>query len=611
MALDKIWPFLKFKTFNNGIKMQCALLESANIPSNEEISALHKKKRRRVKNMFFLLVLFIVITFGVVMFLKYVLWKDDFNPSSTVELGRIGAVASEHGDCSRVGINILKSGGSAVDGAIATALCVGTLNSFASGIGGGGFMLIRTPNGTTEMIDFREKAPILSTRSMFNEHPGRSQEGGLSVGIPGELRGFELAWKRYGKLPWSKLFEPSITIAKKFTVGPFLAKMIKSQSSFIMKYEGLRKQFAPEGELLEEGNEISRFNFSKTLTKIAEKGANVFYQGDMAESLVDFISENGGIATLEDFKNYTAIVRPTISTFYHGRKIITGPLPTSGHILLSILNILEGYRLNIQNEQKLNIHRMVEAMKYGFAQRSELGDSDFVNIKDRLEEFLDKDLASQIRRNISDNCTYSYEHYNPKYEPINSGGTTHISVMKEGFGVSLTSSINFHFGSKLLHSETGILLNNQMDDFSKAKKSHFSQFIPSVNNFVEPGKRPLSSATPVVVENNGNLEWILGGAGGTKIITGVLEVLINSLDYGMDILDSIVAPRFHHELFPEVLTLESDFNYDLAMCMQEFGHQIRFINQSYLSVVNGVNSNDDGSIVAYSDPRKNGRAAAY
>ncbi|KAI8078826.1 gamma-glutamyltransferase [Halteromyces radiatus] len=440
--------------------------------------------------------------------------------------GTHGAVAVETEECSNVGVEILRRGGNAVDSALASTLCIGVMNNFATGIGGGGFMLIRSPNGTFEFIDFRETAPQASTQNMFVDDPLLAQRGGLAIGVPGEIRGLELAHNRHGALPWADLFKPAIELARNgFKTTRYLHEKLLKAEPWILEKSEWKDIYAPQGRAAQPGEIIKRPTLAKTLEIIANEGANAFYEGPIAESMIKTIQQAGGIMTLDDLRNYKPLIRPTISTYYHGTKITTCSAPTSGPILLSMLNILERYSLHTLGRIGVNIHRLVEAMKFGYAFRTEFGDPDFTHLEDRYQEVITKDWASKARANISDYETHSPLYYQPKYDHIDNHGTMHLTVVDENDGVvALTSTVNLLFGSRVMDPETGIIFNDEMDDFSIPGQPNDFGLYPAVYNYVAPGKRPLSSITPTIVEQDGKFEFALGGSGGSQIATASLNV---------------------------------------------------------------------------------------
>ncbi|CAO3619887.1 unnamed protein product [Mucor hiemalis] len=399
--------------------------------------------------------------------------------------GSKGAVAVEAEECSNVGVDILKKGGNAVDAAIASTLCIGVIDSFATGIGGGGFMLIRSPNGTFEFIDFRETAPKAATHDMFVKDPSLAAVGPLSVAVPGEIRGLELAHKRHGKLAWSELFAPSIRIARNgFKATGLLEIRVKTEELWMKNSSEWADVYYPNGVAINEGDIVKRPTLANTLELISEKGADEFYEGEIAKKLVKTIQTAGGIITLEDFKNYKPIIRPTMSTYYNGRKITTCSEPTSGPVILSVLNLIERFQFKVEGLTGLNLHRLVEAFKFGYAFRTEMGDPDFIHNTERIEEITTKDFASTIRRQITDDITHDPLYYNPKFDHIESHGTMHLSVVDEHDGaVALTSTVNLIFGSHIMDAETGIVLNDEMDDFSIPNTPNMFGLYPSEFNY--------------------------------------------------------------------------------------------------------------------------------
>ncbi|CAO3664756.1 unnamed protein product [Umbelopsis vinacea] len=529
--------------------------------------------------------------------------------------GQYGAVAVEAEQCSMSELTVvLKKGGNAVDSAIASALCIGVIDSFATGIGGGGFMLIRSPNGTYDFIDFREAAPAAAHKDMYVEDPSKAQVGGLAVGVPGEIRGFQLAHERHGKLSWPELFAPAIHISRHgFNTTRLLAQRIQSAADWIMRDPSFAEVFAPSGKLAVEGELIKRPSLADTLEIIAQQGPDAFYEGFIAASLVNTTVRTGGILTLDDMKSYRAIVRPPISTYYHGRKVVTGGAPTSGHVLISALNILERFNLRLLGEVGVNIHRLVESLKYGFAFRTELGDPDYLDNADRLEEIISKDWSSIVRHNISDDRTHSIEYYNPIFDNAEAHGTMHLSVVDENDGaVALTSTVNLLFGARVMDPVTGIILNDEMDDFSIPGIPNAFGLQPSVYNYVAPGKRPLSSCTPTIIERDSKFEMAVGASGGSMIVTATLNVIIDVVDYGKNIYDAIVSPRLHHQLMPNSAIVEHDYPKNHITALQSRGHDVVVLPPSIkVTAVQGVMRSPDGTVYGASDVRKFGQAAVY
>ncbi|CEP11108.1 hypothetical protein [Parasitella parasitica] len=521
---------------------------------------------RRFKNWIFTACITLVVTiqsfaYARVLPQESVIVND--NKISHKVSGEHGAVAVENERCSRAGLDVLKDGGSAVDSAIASALCIGVINSFATGIGGGGFMLVRTSDGEYDFIDYRETAPGASTEDMYVLNGTLSRISGLAVGVP--------YWRdsRYGKLSWSRLFRDAIDIAKNgFVANELMYKRLKGSQAWLLNSPEWIEVFAPNGTIAQPGDIIKRPTLGKTLEVIADQGADVFYSGYIAKSIVKTTAKNGGIMTLADLGNYKALSRPVVSTSYHGYKIFTTSAPTSGPILLNILNLVEPYNFAQDGRRNtLNMHRLVEAFKFGYAARTEMGDPSFTDIEGRMEEVISKEWADLVRKNITDDETHNAEYYQPHFAGNDPHGTMHLSVVdRDGSAVALTSTINLIFGSRIMDPETGIILNDEQDDFSNPGISNAFGYSPSAANFVAPGKRPLSSITPTIIEDeNGLLKMVVGASGGSEIITATINTIINALDFNMDLFDAVGLPRIHHQLLPNKIGVETGFDSKIAL----------------------------------------------
>ncbi|KAF8984353.1 hypothetical protein BGZ46_008220 [Entomortierella lignicola] len=526
-----------------------------------------------------------------------------------------GAVATEEIHCSEIGVQVLKDGGNAVDAAVASCLCIGTVNMFSAGIGGGGFMTIRLPNGTVEVIDFRETAPAGANPNMYKKDPLLAQKGGLSVAVPGEIRGLGLAHSRYGKLPWERLFAPSVKLAREgWAIGPELAKRLQIYKTMMETEPDWASTFAPNGTVLREGQKIQRKSLADTLETIGKEGVDAFYTGPIAQSMVDHIKANGGILDMNDMKSYKPLIKKPMIGYYQGRKIYTSPAPTSGPVLISILNILERYDLGrFKANANVEAHRLVEAMKFGYAQRTELGDPDFTDLESKIQNILSKDTAGLIRANISDSRTFPVEYYNPQWGPIDNHGTTHMSTVdRDNMAVALTSTVNLVFGSKLLDPKTGIILNDEMDDFSIPGTPNAFGLQPSPYNYPQPGKRPLSSCVPTIIERDGQFELALGGSGGSRILTSVLQVILNIYNHEYNAMEAIEAPRIHHQLMPNFVDIESGYSSAEIDFLATRGHNVTVSDILMAKAeVQAVMRELDGVFYAASDSRKHGVAAGY
>ncbi|PPQ98636.1 hypothetical protein CVT24_003969 [Panaeolus cyanescens] len=556
------------------------------------------------------------------------------NPAFLIKANN-GAVAAENHRCSQIGVDTLKEGGNAVDAAIAATFCTGVVNMFSSGIGGGGFMTIRIPPANSSAssqaftIDFRETAPALSNTTMFKDNPHASQIGGLSVGVPGEVRGLSEAHKRWGSLPWSRLVQPSIDLARGWHVDRELGKRIPWYPDLMLNNPDWSSIFAPFGRFLKEGELIRRTNLSRTLDIISREGPDAFYEGPIADSIVRKVQATGGILTHQDMKDYKVIVKPALQGTYRGRKIYTSHAPTSGPVLLHMLNLLEHYPM--EERTGLNTHRLLEAMKFGFAARydamvicfvshdliltfgrTKISDPEFGNQTKLIDEISTKEFAARILTNLTDDSTHLPDYYQPVYDVKTDHGTSHTSVIdKSGMAVAVTSTVNLIFGSQVLDPETGIILNDEMDDFSTPGFPNAFGLWPSPYNYPEPGKRPLSSTAPTIIEHpNGEIYLAIGGSGGSRIFGSIFQVLIN-LEWGMDISSAIEYGRLHNQLYP--LITDADDVYPLSIIdeLQQRGHNITISDVNRVAAVIQAVLYDQTSIYAASDSRKNGIAAGY
>ncbi|KAK3723324.1 hypothetical protein QZH41_014394, partial [Actinostola sp. cb2023] len=408
---------------------------------------------------------------------------------------------------------MFKKNGSAVDAAVAVMLCVGIMNMHSSGIGGGGFMLVyKRGSKSAEVIDFREEAP-----------------GPSASGVPGEIKGYYTAWQKYGRLSWREVVQPAIDLAKKgVPLGKTTYKAMILRKDYIFNDTGLREIFVKEnGDFLKEGDLMNLTKLAKTLETIQDKPDD-FYTGELARQIVQDVRENGGIITLEDMRKYKVKVRKSIGGKLDADYWYSVPPPASGAVLGLILNILKGYNMTAVDKADtkraiLTYHRIIEAFKFAYAYRALLGDQDYVNLTDvgTLPKMIDPHFAETLRLRINDNKTFTNISYYGGYYSSDGGSTTHMSLLApNGDAVSITSTVNLYFGCKYRSPTTGIIMNNQMDDFSTPGKLNFFKVPPSPANFIKPGKRPLSSSSPsVIVDQSGNVRIVAGAAGGTTITT--------------------------------------------------------------------------------------------
>ncbi|KAL1409901.1 hypothetical protein Q8F55_003900 [Vanrija albida] len=567
------------------------------------------------------------------------------NPAYLLGPGR-AAVASEEKTCSELGLTILRDkNGTAVDAAITTTLCIGLLNAFSSGIGGGGFALVSLPKGQsydTEAdvaddvqlligdrdkardarvvaIDFRETAPAAATKDMYKD-AGRyaSQVGGLAVGTPGELRGLERAHAIYGKVDWADLVLPVAHLARQFQVSRELARRIRYFGGFMLADPAWADVYAPTGQLAIEGDWISRPTYAATLETIAKKGAGALYEGEIAEDIIDTVKARGGILTHKDLQGYKERVYPAISGSFAGQDIYTTDAPGSGGVMLGMLNILDGLAHTHNRSacwDELSAHHTIEAMKFAFGARSEVTDPKFATNLTRLAEFRTKAWADEQRRKIT-YATHGPGYYGLVHDTPLDHGTTHLSVVDQwGGAASVTSTVNLIWGSHVMCPKTGIILNDEQDDFAVPGVPDAFGLQPSPWNYPAPGKRPLSSTAPsVVFDKHGDLRAVLGGSGGSRIFPSVAQVLLN-LACGDDISAAVERPRLHNQVSPGITTLEVGPERPADAWLAALKARNHTIGQFDINVgaseVQAVLLDKHGRVFAASDSRKNGIAAAY
>ncbi|TFK45646.1 gamma-glutamyltranspeptidase [Heliocybe sulcata] len=552
-------------------------------------------------------------------------------PASLVPTsGQHGAVATEVGLCSEVGVDILKLGGNAADAAIAGSLCVGTISAYHSGIGGGGFMLVRfnTANGHDyEMA--RKTMPAAGNETMYltATSPTASTIGGLAVGVPGELRGWETLHKRHGKLPWKTLFEPAIHIARYgFPVNVDLANALSSSSyPFLTKDPLWAEVYAPNGTLLGLGDTVYRKRYADTLEKISIYGPDYFYTGEVAINTAEAAYARGGIITTADLANYTAIIRKPSNITYRNHRIFSTVAPSSGSVVLSALKTFEGYNGSaLPSDPAINLttHRLIEATKFAYGQRTNFGDPAFTaNVSTLEQEFLTEASAEAVRAKISDSQTFNALYYNvDNYLVLNDSGTSHVAAVDHtGMAVSLTTTVNLYWGSQVMTTD-GVILNDEMDDFSSPGQSNAFGFAASPANYIAPGKRPQSSIASSIAEDlsTGQISIATGSAGGSRIITATLQNLHWYLDVGMTPSDAVHQARWHDQLtnvtYFEIAAPQlgmAGFDNRTVDYLAGLGYNVTYEDESG-STGHIIGRAANGTLTAASDPRKAaGRGAAY
>ena len=532
-----------------------------------------------------------------------------------------GMVVSASNLASKVGLQVLKKGGNAVDAAVAVGFALAVTYPSAGNIGGGGFMVIHLKDGKNITIDYREKAPINAASEMYFDEKGsvdtnKIQEGVLSSGVPGSVAGLIYALEKYGTLKLADVIQPAINLAEiGFPLEYRLAQSFKSYLDYFKKYESSLKIFSKNGLPYLEGEIFKQPDLAFTLKQIKEKGRDSFYKGKVAELIVQQSKKLGGIITLEDLENYQAVERQAITGSYKEFEVVSMGPPSAGGIgLIQLLNVLEN--LNFSKGEwgsSKYIHVLVEAMKYVYADRSvHLGDEDFYPVPKGW--LLSKRYSKEIFGKISDEAIASEKVFagNPKLYK-ESEETTHYSVYDgQGNAVSTTTTINSGYGSKVVVDGAGFLLNNEMDDFS-VQPGFANQFglIGSKANSIEPGKRMLSSMTPTIILKDGFPYLIAGSPGGSTILTVVLQVILNCINFKMDIQEAINQPRFHHQWLPDQIDYEEfGMAVDVIDNLVKRGHKIGQIKS--LGRVEGILIDIENNIIfGATDPRGFGSAEGY
>ena len=540
---------------------------------------------------------------------------------------RHGMVASTNEVASRVGVDIMKRGGNAVDAAIAVAFALQVTHPAAGNLAGGGFMMIRLKDGRTTAIDYREMAPAAAHRDVYLDKNGNliEGEGGSLVGyraagVPGTVRGMELALKKYGsgKLTWAQLIEPARRLAGSgFTVTYELARSLYNERKYLSKYAETKRIYLKGGQFYKEGELFRQPELAATFARLQRFGPNEFYEGETARLIVADMKRNNGLMTMEDLRGYVAKERAPVRGNYRGHEIISMPPPSSGGaVLIEMLNILEGYDLQkMEASSSDRYHLMAEAMRRAFADRAEyMGDSDFVKVP--VQGLIDKAYARSLRTTINtDRASTSAEVRAGRPAGYESDETTHFTVVDaEGNAVSNTYTLNNSYGSAAVAKGTGLLLNDEMDDFAaKPGTPNMYGLIQGERNAVAPKKRPLSAMTPtIVLRKDGSLWFTVGSPGGPTIINTVLCIITNVIDYEMNIQQAIDFPRIHHQWLPDELVGEPfGLSGDTQRALTSRGHKLAKLR--YLGDAEGIMIEEKtGMRLGATDPRRSdGQAVGY
>jgi len=531
---------------------------------------------------------------------------------------RHGMVVADEPLAADVGLAVLKSGGNAVDAAVAVGFALAVTHPFAGNLGGGGFMLVRFADGRSTFIDFRERAPERATRDMYLDAQGNptqeSVDGWRAVGVPGSVRGFELAQSKYGTQKWGELIAPAIALASSgFPLSYKSSELLRHAQNLAEDPES-KRIFQKGGAYHDAGDVFVQPELAATLKRIAASGAREFYEGETAHRLVSEMAKHRGLLTSADLERYHAVERTPLTGSYRGLTILTAPLPSSGGIgILQMLGMLEdsGYQTPGAGSAAA-IHYTAEVMRRFFADRSQyLGDSDFVKVP--VKGLLDPAYLRERRASIDRDHATPSDRINPGKPAVREGTeTTHYSIVDaSGNAVAVTYTLNNGFGSGVTVPGLGFLLNDEMDDFtSKPNSPNLFGLIQGEANAIEPGKRPLSAMTPTIVVRDGKPFMVLGAPGGPRITTAVLQVLLNVIDFHMNIQDAVDAPRFHHQWKPDKLYLEPGISPDTVALLENMGHQVDNSLGVVLARINAILS-DGGWLQGAADTRWVGKAAGY
>ncbi len=532
-----------------------------------------------------------------------------------------GMVISQSDIASRVGVDVMKAGGNAVDAAVATAFALAVTHPTAGNIGGGGFLVFRPRTGDPAAYDFREMAPAKAHAKMWLDEKGeysyqKHHESHLSVGVPGTVAGLHLAWKEQGSLPWEKLLEPAIRLAREgFPMTDGLAASLASDWERLSQFPATVEQFSKNGKPYEIGELLKQPNLAETLVRISEAGPAGFYEGETAELLEKEMAKNGGLITREDLKAYRAKKRTPIRGSYRGYEVLSMPPPSSGGIVLvEMLNVLEGFDLAADGfGSARNIHRMAEAMRRAYSDRAQyLGDPDF-NPEIPIERLTSKDYASALRKSIRLDVASKSSPESFTW-PTESPETTHFSVVDSNRNaVSVTYTLEYGYGSGIVVPGAGFLLNNEMGDFNAGPGLTDERgLIGTPPNLAHPGKRMLSSMTPTILAKDGELFMVTGSPGGRTIINTVLQTILNVVDHKMNAQAAVDAGRVHHQWLPDRINYERQgFSPDTLNILKWIGHELRETEGQGVAQVIVVNR-EEGMLEGGLDLRApDGGAASY
>jgi gamma-glutamyltranspeptidase / glutathione hydrolase len=536
------------------------------------------------------------------------------SPAGTRQGMQQGMVAADHPQAAHVGARILEQGGDAVDAAVATAFALGVVHPFASGIGGGGFAVVHRADGAQLVLDFREVAPKGATAGMFLDSkgavvPGLSRLGALAAGVPGEVAGLYELHRRYGKLPWATVIAPAIKLAREgFVITEIMHYKMKA-ALYDLRSSAIGPFLMQSGEKVRTAGMTMRLPpLARSLERIAKHGAADFYTGALAQDLVKSIRMGGGLITLEDLANYTVKERAILKAEVLGYEILTMPPPSSGGlVLIQVLKVLASVDLrSLGHNSAQYIHHLVESFKHAFADRAKaMGDPDFVALDHN--RFISPQAIEHIRKQFDRTKTHPSNRYGERVHSGSDGGTSHLSTLDQfGNAVALTTTVNTGFGSRFVAGKTGIILNNQMDDFvARPGVPNSFGLIGEKANAIEPNKRPLSSMSPTILLKSGQPVMVVGASGGPMIISATLQVMLNIIVFGMKPDAAVRAQRIHHQWMPNHIWLEPGISKQLRKALEGLGHTLK--ERKRFSAAQVI-TRTDGAVSGAADPSKGGSA---
>ena len=497
--------------------------------------------------------------------------------------GENGMVVTAQHLATHVGVDVLKAGGNAVDAAVAVGYALAVVYPAAGNLGGGGFMTVQLADGRKTFLDFREKAPLAATANMYldkdgNVIEGLSAKGHLAVGVPGTVSGMELALSKYGTLKRAQVIAPAIKLAENgFELEQGDIDLLHTATGEFEQDKDMRGIFLHNGQPMQVGQKLVQKDLAKTLKEISAKGSDGFYKGWVAKALVDSSQAGKGIITQADLDKYKTRELAPIECDYRGYHVVSAPPPSSGGVVIcQIMNILEGYPMaDLGYHSAQGLHYQIEAMRHAYVDRnSYLGDPDFV--KNPIEHLLDKNYAAKLRDAIEPQKAGDSQAIKPGVSPHEGNNTTHYSIVdKWGNAVSVTYTLNDWFGAGVMASKTGVILNDEMDDFTvKVGVPNMYGLVQGEANAIAPGKAPLSSMSPTIVTKDGKAVMVVGTPGGSRIITATLLTILNVIDYKMNIQEAVDAPRFHQQWMPETTNLETfAVSPDTQKILESWGHK--------------------------------------